>query len=215
MDVASIAGAILLVGVSYGALADGAGLPAWFVLLLAVTVFAASSELIFVGALVSGASPVLAALGAMLVNLRNGLYGVSVARVLPQARTRLLDAHLVNDETAAYALTHEDPVVARRSFRVLGIALALAWPGGAALGVLVGRSVPDVSVLGLDAVFPAILLAMMISAVRDRRAAALAVCGAMLALAVTPVVAVGLAPMLALLVLAPGSLVLLRRRRRR
>ncbi|WP_214650977.1 AzlC family ABC transporter permease [Brachybacterium halotolerans] len=214
-EIASIAGSVLLVGVSYGALADGAHLPLWFVLLLACTVLGASSELVFVGAIAGGASPVLAVVGALLLNLRNGLYGVSVARFLPRGATRLLDAHLVNDETAAYGLAQPDAGTGRRAFRVLGVAIAVAWPAGAALGVLLGRSVPDPSSLGLDAVFPAILLAMLIGVVRDLRTGGLALGGAAAAVAVTPVVATGIAPLVALSVLVPGMLRGAWRRRRR
>jgi predicted branched-subunit amino acid permease len=213
-EIASIAGSVLLVGVSYGALADGAQLPLWFVLLLACTVLGASSELVFVGAIAGGASPAVAVAGALLLNLRNSLYGVSVARLLPRGWSRLLDAHLVNDETAAYGLGQADAETGRHAFRALGIAIAVAWPVGAVLGVLLGRSVPDPSALGLDAVFPAIVLAMLIGAVRDLRTGGLALGGAVTAAAVTPLVATGIAPLVALTVLAPGLLRGALRRRR-
>lgn len=214
-DVLSIAGSVLLVGVSYGALATDAGIPVWFVLLLAVTVLAASAELIFVGGIAAGASPLLAALGALLVNLRNGLYGLSAGRYLPAGRSRLLYAHLVNDETAAYGVAQRDPAAARRAFRALAVGIAVCWPLGAALGIVLGRIVPDTESLGLDAVFPAILLAMVVGAVRSPRVAMLALAGAALAAAATPLVALGIAPLLALLVLAPGAVLAVRRTRGR
>lgn len=213
-DVLSIAGSVLLVGVSYGALATGAGLPAWFTLALSVAVLAASAELIFVGGLAAGASPMLAALGALLVNLRNALYGLSAGRYLPQGRGRLLAAHLVNDETAAYGAAQRGTAEARRAFRALAIGIALCWPAGAGLGILLGTVVPDTEALGLDAVFPAILLAMVVGALKRPRVAVLVLAGAAVAAATTPWGALGIAPILGLVVLAPDALGVLRRARR-
>lgn len=215
VDVASIAGSVLLVGVSYGALATGAGLPPWFTLALSVVVLGASAELIFVGGIVAGASPMLAALGALLVNLRNALYGLSAGRYLPEGRSRLVAAHLVNDETAAYGAAQTGDDEARRAFRALAIGIALCWPGGAGLGILLGSIVPDTEALGLDAVFPAILLAMVVGAVRRPRVAVLALAGAAVAAAATPWLALGIAPILGLVVLVPDITGVVRRTRRR
>ncbi|MGW9827728.1 AzlC family ABC transporter permease [Kocuria sp. CCUG 69068] len=201
-DVGSIASAVLVVGVSYGALASEAGLPAWLVIALAVAVLAASAELMFIASILVGAAPLAAALGALLVNLRNGVYGIAGSKFLRGGWTRLLAAHFVNDETVAYASARHDPLSQRRAFWVLGWAILLAWPAGAAIGVILGRAVTDVSALGLDAVFPAILFAMVLGAVRSRRSALIVACGALIAVGVTPFVPPGVAPLVALVSLA-------------
>jgi predicted branched-subunit amino acid permease len=201
-DVGSIASAVLVVGVSYGALASEAGLPAWLVIALAVAVLAASAELMFIAWILAGATPLAAAAGALLVNLRNGVYGIAASRFLRGGRLRLLAAHFVNDETIAYASAHQDPARRRRAFWVLGWAILLSWPAGATIGVILGRTVTDVSALGLDAVFPAILFAMVLGAVRSKHAAIIVTCGALLAVAVTPLVPPGVAPLIALISLS-------------
>ncbi|MFT4136333.1 AzlC family ABC transporter permease [Microbacterium sp.] len=208
-DVGSIASAVLVVGVSYGALASEAGLPAWLVIGLAVTVLAGSAELLFIASILAGAAPLAAAAGALLVNLRNGVYGIAASRFLQGGWTRLLAAHFVNDETVAYATARRDPALRRRAFWVLGWAIFVSWPLGATIGVILG-TVTDVSALGLDAVFPTILFAMVLGAVPRKPAAIIVACGALLAVAVTPFVPPGAAPLIALL-----SLVLLWKRRAR
>lgn len=206
-EITSVAGAVLLVGVSYGALAVTAGLPSWLVVGLAVSVLAASAELLFVGALLAGAAPLVAAVGALLVNLRNAVYGLEAARFLDAGWRRALGAHFVNDETVAYALKHSGSSRQRAAFWRLGSAILLAWPLGAAIGTALGTTLPDVSVLGLDSVFPAVLVAMVMGVVRDRRAALVAACGALIAVVATPLAPVGVAPLLgltALAILLPG-----------
>ncbi len=44
----------------------------------------------------------------------------------------------------------------------------MIWPAGALLGAMVGKLLPDPETIGLDAVFPAILLALVIPAFKNR-----------------------------------------------
>lgn len=207
IEVGSIASAVLVVGASYGALATEAGLPAWLVIGLAIVVLAASAEVMFIASILAGVPPLTAAVGAVVVNMRNGVYGIAASRFLRGGWTRLLAAHFVNDETVAYASAHRDPRSRRRAFWLLGWTILLAWPLGAAAGVLLGRNVADISMLGLDAVFPTVLFAMLLGAVRTKQMTVIAACGALIAVAVTPSLPLGVAPLVAL-----ASLALLLRR---
>lgn len=202
LETASIAAAVLVVGVSYGALSAQAGLPAWLTVAMAVFVLAGSAELLFVGALLAGATPLLAAAGAVAVNLRNGVYGLTTQRWLRPGWQRLAGAHLVNDESVAYASALAEPAERPRAFWGMGVAVLCAWPLGAVLGTLLGRLVTDPAVLGLDAVFPTILLAMVLGTPADRRTAQVAAFGVVIAIAVTPSVPSGTAPLIALTALA-------------
>lgn len=200
--VASIAAAVFIVGVSYGALAIEANLPAWLVVALAVTTLGASAELLFVSVILSGASPVIAACGALLVNLRNGIYGIATAKFLPGGWRQFVGAHLVNDETVGYAATKLTATDQRYAFWRLGLAILVAWPLGATIGVIIGHAIADTSVLGLDAVFPSILIAMLFGSTRDRLSFATVACGALIAIAATPFAAAGVTPVIALASLA-------------
>ena len=69
---------------------------------------------------------------------------------------------------------------------------------GALLGASLGQIEQRPESLGLDAVFPAVLLALLLPAMRERRALLAAAVGTALSLAATPLLPVGLAPLLAL-----------------
>ncbi|PRY67884.1 4-azaleucine resistance transporter AzlC [Glaciihabitans tibetensis] len=207
----AIATAVLVVGVAYGLTALAAGFPPWLVILAAILVLSASSELLFVGVIAAGGLPGVAVAAALLVNLRNIVYGISASSFLPTPRiARYLTAHLVNDETVAFALTQQKPAQRLAAFRMVGVAILIAWPVGAAIGVLVGYVVPDPAHLGLDAAFPAIFVAILSGCIR-RSALAPAAAGATIAAALTPFVATGLAPILGL----AGLLTSVRKRKNR
>lgn len=208
LEILSIGLAVLLVGISYGALAVEAGFPPWLTVALAVTVLAASAELLFVAGLLADAAPLVAALGALLVNLRNGVYGLAASRYLSRGWRRLAGAHLVNDETVSYASRANGPAAQRRAFWSLGGAILVAWPLGAGLGTVLGHVVADPAVLGLDAVFPTILLVMLLGMLRGRRRGLTVAGGAVIAVAAAPLVPGGVAPMLGLAAVAlmlPGK----------
>ena len=206
----AIATAVLVVGVAYGATALSAGFPPWLVILAAVLILGASSELLFVGVIAAGGLPWVAVGAALLINLRNVVYGFSASAFLPGQRLlRLFTTHLVNDESVAFALAQQ-PARRLSAFRAVGVAILIAWPLGATIGVIIGYIVPDPSRLGLDAAFPAIFCAILLGSI-NRRTIAPAVTGATIAIAATPFVAAGVAPVLGL----AGLLSLARRWRRR
>jgi predicted branched-subunit amino acid permease len=68
-----------------------------------------------------------------------------------------------------------------------------AWVGGTAIGLLVGDLIGDPADLGLDALFPAFFLALLLGGeLRDNRTAAIvAVLGAVVALALLPIAPAG------------------------
>lgn len=194
----AVSPAVFMVGIAYGATASAAGLPGWLVVLAAVLILGASSELVFVGVIAAGGLPFIAAAAALVINLRNMIYGFSASSFLPRRRlTRAVSAHLVNDESVAFALAQKDPAERLFAFRLVGMAILIAWPLGATAGVLLGFVVPDPGRLGLDAAFPAIFFAILFGSIK-RSTAAPATVGAAVAVAATPFVAAGLAPVLGL-----------------
>jgi predicted branched-subunit amino acid permease len=62
-----------------------------------------------------------------------------------------------------------------------------AWLGGTALGVLAGDLLGDPESLGLDAVFPAFFLALLVTELRSPRGRGAALIGALVALALIPI----------------------------
>lgn len=183
-----------LVGAAFGAVAVGAGLPAWLPALLSLVVFAGASQLLFVGVLVAGGGPVAAALAGLLVNLRHLPFGFAVADVLHGRRVRrLVGTHLITDEATAFTLAQSGPARRRAAFWLSGVGLFVCWNLGVGLGVLAGRVVGDTDALGLDAAFPAVLLALVLPALRADRVARRAVAlGSLVAVAAALVLPAGL-----------------------
>ena len=66
------------------------------------------------------------------------------------------------------------------------------------LGGLIGSAVHDTNAFGLDAMFPAVILALIVKDLRDARTRRAALAGAAIALAATPFLPAGLPVLLAL-----------------
>ncbi|MFF9807675.1 AzlC family ABC transporter permease [Streptomyces coeruleorubidus] len=197
-DIALVCLAVGVVGLSYGAFAVTSGFAWWFPVLTGVLVLAASSEFLFVGIIAAGGSPIAALLAGLLVNARHLPFGLAVPDVLGRGRRGALGAHLMNDETVVFALAQDEPERKRAAYWLCGLGILVCWPVGAALGALLGSVVRDTGALGLDAMFPAVILALILPALRDGPLRRTALAGAALALTVTPFLPAGLPVLLAL-----------------
>lgn len=211
-DILAVGLAILVVGVSFGAVAVGAGLPGWAVIAMSVLIFAGGAQFTAVG-LVAAGSPVAAILAGLLLNARHLPFGLALADTLGgRWGSRLLGSHLLTDEATAFVLATPAGPVRRRTFWRAGGLFFLAWNAGTLLGLLLGTAAGDPARFGLDAAFPAGLLALLLPALRDRRTRQVALLGAGIAVLTTVVLPAGLPVLLsltALVVLLPAA----RRRR--
>jgi 4-azaleucine resistance transporter AzlC len=201
-DIAVVCLAVGAVGMSYGATAVTSGLPIWLPILLSVLVIAGSSELLFVGIVAAGGSPVTAVVAGLLVNARHVPYGLGLPDVVGRGWRRVLGTHVMNDESVVFALAHKDLGRSRAAYWACGLGVLLCWPLGAVLGALLGTVVHDTNALGLDAMFPAVLLALVLPSLREKDKRLAALTGAAIALAATPLLPAGLPVLLALAGLA-------------
>ena len=175
-------------GVSFGALGIAAGLDVWQTCALSLLMFTGASQFAFVGVLASGGAPLSGAATAVLLGLRNGLYGMRLSRSLQYAGwRRAAAAQLVIDESTAMSVTRETPEEARTGFLATGVAVFVCWNAATLAGALAGRGIGDPRDYGLDAAVGAAFLALLwprLGRPLDRLAAVLAV-----------VVALGLVPL--------------------
>jgi predicted branched-subunit amino acid permease len=104
----------------------------------------------------------------------------------------------MNDESVVLALAQPDLARKRAAYWAAGAGIAVCWPGGALAGALIGQAAHGTGALGLDAVFPAATLALILPARRDRGLRRAALAGAAIALAATPFLPAGLPELLAL-----------------
>jgi branched chain amino acid efflux pump len=197
------------VGVSFGATSVGGGLPWWVPVALSVLVFAGGAQIAAVGVVLAGGSPLAAVLAGAVLNTRLLPYGFAVADVVggadgeragrwPRRLRRLAGAHVITDESVAFALRQPDPARRRAAFWTCGAGLFAIWNVAVLLGVLLGSAVHDTNAFGLDAAFPAVVVALALPALTSRSTRVAAGTGAVIAVALTPVLPAGL-PLLAAL----------------
>ncbi|HEY7274532.1 MAG TPA: AzlC family ABC transporter permease [Trebonia sp.] len=212
-DVGLVCVADGIVGVSFGATAIGGGLPWWVPVALSLLVFAGGAQIAAVGVVLAGGSPLAAVLAGAVLNTRLFPYGFAVADVVrPAGRTgasgargavrrwlvRLLGTQVITDESVAFALRHSDPARRRSAFWACGVGLFVIWNLSVLLGVALGSAVRNTDAFGLDATFPAVMLALALPTLTSKPTRVAAGTGAVIAVALTPVLPAGL-PLLAAL----------------
>lgn len=188
-------------GVSFGALAVGAGLDVWQTCVLSLLMFTGGSQFALVGVLASGglASAPAAIASAALLGSRNAVYGM---RMKPELRTRwtLGAAWLTIDESTAVALAQPPGRARRVGFWVTGLAVFVGWNATTLVGALVGNLLGDTRAYGLDAAAAAAFLGLLWPRLRGRQAVAVGVGAAVLAAATTPALMPGVPVIVAALV---------------
>jgi 4-azaleucine resistance transporter AzlC len=186
-----LAVAIAGFGVSFGVLARGAHLGWAAPIVMSATTFAGSAQFAALSILGSGGGAAAATVAAILLNVRYGPIGVSVAPEFTGSRwSRLVRAQLLIDES--WALGHRG--AGRYDVRrIMGAGLACygGWVGGTAVGVVAGNLVGNPNRWGLDAAFPAMFLALLIPQLRSRQATTAAAAGAAIALVLVPLAPAG------------------------
>ncbi|AJT41638.1 AzlC family ABC transporter permease [Psychromicrobium lacuslunae] len=199
-DIALVCLADGLVGASFGAIAVSSGLPFWLPMLLSVLVFAGASQFIFIALVASGGNPFAAVLAGVLVNLRHVPLGFAVADVLGQKMThKLWGAFLMVDETVAFSIAQKTLTERRVAYWTCGIGLFLCWNLGTLLGSYAGGFITDTAVFGLDAAFPAVLLALLLPSLKDAALLRAALLGGLIAVLSAPLLPAGVPVLLGLL----------------
>jgi 4-azaleucine resistance transporter AzlC len=192
-DALALATAVAVVGVSFGALAAAAGLPLPITIAMSLFVFAGGAQFLAVAIVAAGGSPVAAVAGGLLLNVRHLPFGLAIAGVVGDRwPAKVLGAHILIDESTAFARARGSGQRARRAYWASGILLFTFWNVGTVLGVVAGSSIPDPRVFGVDAAFPAALLALLLPALRRADARRVGLAAAVLAVATTPFLAPGL-----------------------
>jgi predicted branched-subunit amino acid permease len=204
-DVGLVGLADAIVGLSFGAAAVAGGLPWWVPVALSVLVFAGGSQIAAVGVVLAGGSPLAAVAAGAVLNTRMFPYGLAVADVVTSEYgavrrwlVRLIGTHLIIDESVAFALRRDDRARRRAAFWTCGVALFVIWNVSVLLGVGLGSALHDTSAFGLDSTFPAVMLALALPTLTSRSIKVAAGAGAVIAVALTPVLPAGL-PLLAAL----------------
>jgi 4-azaleucine resistance transporter AzlC len=183
--------AVVAFGVSYGVLARSAGMGPIAPIVFSATTWAGSAQFAAAAIFSSEGAIASAITAAILLNSRYLAMSAALAPSLTGGRVRRAFHGLgVVDESWALSARGDgtfDPD------KLVGVALTLypAWVLGTAIGAIGGDAIGDPEALGLDAAFPALFFALMISQMRSRTHVAAAVLGGLIAAALVPVAPAG------------------------
>jgi 4-azaleucine resistance transporter AzlC len=199
-DALALAAAVGVVGASFGALAGTAGVPFVLMVALSVVVFAGASQFLLVAVVAAGGNVFAAVVAGLLMNARHVPFGLAIGDTIGGSwPARLLGAHLLVDEVVAFSRARGSGPRARAAYWTCGILLFVFWNVGAVVGRLAGSAIPDPSAFGVDAAFPAALLALLLPALRRADARRVGLVAAVVALAATPFLPAGVPVIVGLL----------------
>jgi 4-azaleucine resistance transporter AzlC len=179
--------AVVAFGISFGVLAQSAGMGPAAAIVFSGTTFAGSAQFAAAGVLDAGGAVAAAVTAAILLNVRYAPIGISMAPVLGGPLwQRLVLAQLVTDES--WALAHLGRGRYDRGRLIgAGVSMYVCWVASTAVGALGAGLFGDPETLGLDAAFPALFLALLWPQLRGSRAVAAAILGGAIALVLIPV----------------------------
>lgn len=196
-----------LSGLAFGSVAVAAGLSAWQAFLLSVLALSGSAQFALVGVIAGGGNLVAGTASAVVLTLRNSLYGLRLARTLePSGWLRLpLTANFVMDETTAVATAQPDDRTARAGFWATGLSISATWNVTTLIGGLGAARLGNPDTYGLDVVGPAAFLALLWPRLAGRVERHVAVAAAVVAVATTPLLPPGVPVLLAALAALSGA----------
>jgi 4-azaleucine resistance transporter AzlC len=203
-----VAGGIL--AVSFGILADEAGLSDIAAVIMSAIVFAGSAQFTAISILAAGGGAGAAVAAATLMNSRFLPMSAAVGPSFSGGPLRrAAKGQAVVDHS--WALSSRGDGSFDQALLLGASAIAYCtWVGGTAAGAIWGDALGDPDKLGLDAIFPAFFFGLLLNELRSRRARGVAALGTAVALVLVPLTPPGVPVLVASL----ASLVGLTRRAR-
>jgi 4-azaleucine resistance transporter AzlC len=192
-----------LVGLSFGVLARpvmGAA-PA---IVMSIAVFAGAAQFAALAVLAAGGGAAPAIVAGILLNLRFIPMGIAIAPWLPHGSLgRALRGQALID--ASWALANRGGGRFDTTFLVGSTLVQYpAWVIGTVIGVVAGSSIGNPDTLGLDAIFPAFFLGLLLNEIRRPGAPVVSALGAAIALVLVPLTPAGVPIIAAALAVTVG-----------
>lgn len=163
-------------------------------------IFSATSQFAYLAVRDGGGSDWAAIAAGAVVATRFGILALTLAPRLPPVLWRRVAATLTTlDPNVAVAVQQPTPELVEREYWRTTAGLLIGWFAGLAAGTLLGNFLGDTQRWGLDAVFPAALLAIIGNLLRQRDGFIAGVSGAIICLVLLPFVPAGLPIILSVL----------------
>ena len=160
------------VGFAYGVLAEKAGLSILNTLLMSIIVYAGSSQLIAVGLISAGTSPVSLIVTTLIVNLRHMLMAASLSQNLDNMNKaeQAGFAYELTDETfALHSTRFRKAEFEKQTTFAINITSQLSWVLGSFLGITAGQMISSVEPYALDFALPAMFIALLVMQINNKK----------------------------------------------
>jgi predicted branched-subunit amino acid permease len=158
----------------------------WGAVAMSMLEFAGAAQFASVSVLAAGGGVFSAVSAGLLINMRFLPMGLAVAPALKGGRLRrALEAQGMVDSSWALA-SRGDGTFSRELMLGATLPQALCWWAGTAVGAFGGTLIGDPETFGLDAMFPAFYLALLVGELDMARTLPSALLGAAIALALVP-----------------------------
>ena len=190
-------------GISFGALAVTSGFSFAQAQVLSLGLFSGASQFAVVGIMGAGGGALAAIATSSLLGVRNGLYALSLARVLKlRGIKKVFASQITIDESTAMSIAQNDnEELARWAFWATGISVFVFWNIATALGAIGASFITDPKSLGLDAAVGAAFLALLWPRLINKQIRLIGIAAAILAISLITIVRPGL-PVLASVLIA-------------
>lgn len=196
------AGSIL--GLSFGVLAVGAGFPVGAAIVMSAVVHAGSAQFAALAVLTGGGSIPTAVAAGTLMNGRFLPMGLAFGPSLPGGPLRrALGGQAVVDASWVLANQGDGRFDRHKLFGATALQWC-GWTGGTAVGALSQGALGNIGRFGIDAVYPAFFVALLVLELREGRGRLVAFGGAVVALGLSPFTPAGVPVLAASLVAILG-----------
>jgi 4-azaleucine resistance transporter AzlC len=172
-----------LLSASFGVLAIGTGMTHLQAIVMSTVVFAGSAQFAALSILAGGGTIAAAVGSAVMVNSRFLPMGAAFGPSLPgRSLWRAIQGQAVVDASWAMAVQEDGSFDRMLLFGSTAVQY-VTWVTGTIAGVFAGAAMGDPDSYGLDAIYPAFFLALLLAELRSERARGVAALGAAIALA--------------------------------
>jgi len=170
-----------------------AGTPTWVIVAATLLVNSATATLAYAAVTAAGGTVPAGILAGWLTATRFGVLAAALApRLWPRRWKRTIAAFSAFDPNVALANREENDHDARRVYVAMSLWLVLPWWVGACIGAVIGDFISDPRALGMDAMFPALFIAILRPQLTTNIARLIALSGAVVAVASVEILPGGL-----------------------
>lgn len=193
VDLAAMSITFFSLGITVQVLMIDAGSSSTRAAVASSVIFSATSQFAYLAVQDAGGSDWAAIAAGWVVATRFGILAVSLTPRLPEGfLRRAAGAAMSFDPNVAVAVQQRTPKEVEREFWRTSAAMFSGWFLGIAVGTLLGNILGDTQRFGLDAIFPAAMLAIIGNLLRQRDGLIAGVAGGLICLVLLSFVPAGL-----------------------